>query len=164
VKQIPAAIADPVMVFRSDSKGGDLVIMLELKDAHDATIVVPMALEQRGPKGYSLNFVPSMYAKNFEETRAPRDRWFADQIAKGNLLYRNNKKSREWAGSVGLQLPAGGTPSFTTAKRVYSESDLVKLREANPTMYQPAFHGHLIRPQLEWHASSSPWKRPYAMS
>ena len=54
VKQIPAAMADPIMVFKTDSQTAisDLTMMLELKDAHGATVVVPVVLAREGSKGY----------------------------------------------------------------------------------------------------------------
>ena len=58
----------------------------------------------------------------------------------GNLLYQNNEKSRAWAAMVGLSLPPAHR-SGSAKTNVYTESDLVKLREKNPTFYQPAYHG-----------------------
>ena len=140
VKQVPAAMADPVMVFKSATQGGDLVMMLGLKDQHGATIIVPISLEDRGPGGYAVNNVKSVYGQKSTETLRPNNHWFANQIHNGNLLYINNKKSREWQRSSGLQLPGVGALSRGKNK-IYHYDDLVKLRETNPTMYQAAYHG-----------------------
>ncbi len=137
IKQVPAAMADPIMVFKSATKTGDLVMMLGLKDQDGATVVVPISLESQGKTGYAVNAVKSIYSKKNEDTLRPNNYWFANQIADGNLLYHNNKKSREWQQSSGLQLP--GVGALTHGKnRIYHEADLVKLREANPTLYQSA--------------------------
>lgn len=36
VRQIPASMAEPIMVFRSDAFGGEFVLMLDLKDENGA--------------------------------------------------------------------------------------------------------------------------------
>ena len=138
LKQVPAAMTDPIMIFKSDSQGGDWVMMLDLKDQHGATVIVPVLLEGIGESGYAVNIVKSVYGQKNTETLRPNNHWFANQIAKGNLIYRNNKKSREWAGSVGLQLPPGGTPSNATRNKIYNYKDFVKFREGHPGLYQPA--------------------------
>ena len=140
VKQVPAAMADPVMVFQSATQAGDLVMMLELKDQHGATVVVPVALEQTTPEGYTVNLATSVYAKGSLETGRPNNQWFAKQIQDGNLLYQNKEKSRAWAAMVGLQLPPTHR-SGSARNTVHTEADLVKLREANPTMYQRGARG-----------------------
>ncbi len=143
LKQVPAAMTDPIAIFDSASQGGDWVMMLDLKDQHGATVIVPIYLESRSG-GYMVNVIKSIYGQKNRETNKPRNKWFGDQIADGNLLYKNKKKSREWMGSTGLQWPAGGTPSNTTRKhKVYNYDDLVKWRGDNPTMYQSADLTHL---------------------
>ncbi|MDR3078341.1 MAG: hypothetical protein LBV15_06230, partial [Planctomycetota bacterium] len=59
---------------------------------------------------------------------AKDNQWFAKQIREGGLLYQNQQKSRSWASSVGLYLPAGGTLSSTTGHTINTKADLVKLR------------------------------------
>jgi hypothetical protein len=56
-----------------------------------------------------------------------------DQIGKGNLLYRDNKKSRDWARTSGLQLPGANSRTSSARQRIYTEADQVKLRERNST-------------------------------
>lgn len=134
LQQVPAAMADPVMVFRSATQGGDLVMMLDVKDQNGATVVVPLALKQDSPEGYSVNLATSVYAKNKAEHGAANNRWFINQIENGNLLYRNHKKSRAWEAMVGLQLPPTHFTN-TGKKNLYTDANLVKLREANPELY-----------------------------
>ncbi len=135
LKQVPAALADPVMVFDSATQGGDLVVMLELKDAQGATVNVPIALEQRVGRGdYFVNVATSVFGRK-DKVGKPDNKWFVKQMQDGRLLYRNNKKSRNWARTAKLQLP--GVSSLNHGKnRLYTEADLVKLRQANPTLYQ----------------------------
>ena len=135
VKQVPAAMADPVMVFKSATQAGDLVMMLELKDQNGATVVVPVALEQNIPGNYTVNLATSIYGKGNVKTGVPSNKWFTDQIQDGNLVYQNKKKSRSWAAMVGLQLPPMRPPS-SAKQNIHTDADLVKLREQNPTYYQ----------------------------
>jgi len=151
VKQIPAAMADPIMVFKTASQTAisDLTMMLELKDAHGATVVVPVVLAREGSKGYSLNLVPSMYVKNYEETKSLRNDWFLEQIEKGRLRYINNTKSHEWAGSVGRQLPAGGTPTFATEKKYTRKPILSNRARRTPRCTSPRPGGSVPRSPTE---------------
>lgn len=155
IQQVPAAMADPVMVFRSATQGGDLVMMLDVKDRNGSTIVVPIALKQDSPAGYSINLAPSVYAKNSADSGKPNNRWFINQVQSGNLLYRNQKKSRAWEAMVGLQLPP--THFTNTGKqRLFTDNDLVKLREANPSLYQEDIGAALQQSTSEPQASTSP--------
>lgn len=84
-KQIPAAMADPIAVFDSDSPAGrakgDLVFMLELTDANGATVVVPVALDvAKGRKQAHVNIVKSAYSK--ESGGVPSNHWFMRQFKK----------------------------------------------------------------------------------
>lgn len=58
MKQIPQAMTDPIMIFKSATVGGDFVMMLELKDQHKATVVVPVSFNYNGIGGYTINYVP----------------------------------------------------------------------------------------------------------
>ena len=138
VKQVPEAMADPVMVFKSATQSGDLVMMLELKDQHGATVIVPIALEAVTPEGYTVNLATSVYGKGDEKAGRPNNQWFINQIQDGNLLYQNKKKSRNWAAMVGLQLPPTHRSKSAIENTIRTEADLVKLKSENPTLYQSA--------------------------
>ena len=142
-KQLPEAMADPIAIFDSDSPtgraNGDLVFMLELTDANGATVVVPVALdtESRNPQYARINIIKSAYSK--ERGGAPSNHWFAQQ-AKKNARYVNGQKLKRWQGATGVQFPVRPI-SNASGNTVITEADLVKLREANPTLYQTAYHG-----------------------
>ena len=135
LKQIPKAMADPIAIFDSatEKAQGDVVFMLELKDGQGRTVVVPVALESMAGGGRrEVNIVKSAYGKG---RKKPAVQWFLDQ-AKENARYVNGQKSESWADASGVQFPS--RPSNTHGNTVHTDADLVKLREANPTMYQPA--------------------------
>lgn len=105
-------------------------MMLDLKDERGATIIVPISLEYDMGRGYVANYVPSVYAQKNTETGKPRNIWFVNQISNGNLLYRNDKKSRQWASSSRLQLPWVGT-HLNGKKIIFTDDDLVNLKKWN---------------------------------
>ena len=135
MKQIPRAMADPIMIFKSASTGGSFVMMLDVKDDRGGTVIVPISLEYESYNGYKVNFVPSIYAKFNDKTGKPNNQWFLRQIEEGNLVYRNNKKSRDWSRTVRLPLPKNPAANHGR-RRIFTESDLDKLKSLHPGMYQ----------------------------
>ncbi|MCI7508281.1 hypothetical protein [Desulfovibrio piger] len=141
-KQIPAAMADPIAVFDSDSPAGrakgDLVFMLELTDANGATVVVPVALDvAKGRKQAHVNIVKSAYSK--ESGGVPSNHWFMRQLKK-NARYMNGQKMEPWLRAAGAASPLGSLKDVaatnTSDNRIYTDADLVNLREAQPALYQ----------------------------
>ena len=134
LKQIPEAMADPIMIFDSDTKPGDMVFMLELTDANGATIVAPVALEAK-EGGSEVNIVKSVYAK--ETDRIPNNSWFRKQGEK-NTRYVNRKKIQRWQQVAGVQFPVGLLRN-AHGNTIRTEADLVKLRNENQSFYQSGF-------------------------
>ena len=138
-KQLPEAMADPIAIFDTANpkhRGkGDVVFMVEIQDANGATVVVPVALDARGDAPTArINILKSAYAK--EINGVPSNEWFKQQVKK-NARYVNGQKLRRWQDSSGVYFPF--TPLHNAAgNKVVTEADLVKLREANPTLYQLA--------------------------
>lgn len=137
LKQIPEAMVDPIAIFDSSSeKGkGDVVFMLELKDKQGRTVVVPVALQGAGQNRKTINIVKSAYGKGGQ---SPAVQWFLDQ-AKKNARYVNGQKYEHWQEDSGVQFSSGY--ANVHGNTIYTDADLVKLREANPTLYQSAYHG-----------------------
>jgi hypothetical protein len=134
LKQIPEALADPIAIFDSATKrnDGDVVFMLELKDKDGKTIVVPVALQSvGGSRGRrEINIVKSAYGKGDNK---PAVQWFLDQ-AKKNARYMNGQKMSGWAQAARVQFPIGAT-SNQNKNTIYTEADLVNLRNQNPGLY-----------------------------
>jgi hypothetical protein len=134
LKQIPAAMTDPIAIFDSatEREFGDIVFMLELKDKSGKTVVAPVALQARGgSRGRrEINIVKSAYGKG---GTTPAVKWFLAQ-AKENARYMNGQKVTDWAQAAGVQFPIGAT-SNQYGNTVYTEADLVNLRLQNPEMY-----------------------------
>ena len=147
MKQVPEAMTDPIMIFKSATVANDYVMMLDLKDDKGATVVVPVSFNYDGIANYTVNYVPSVYPQKNTETHKPRNEWFLNQIEQGNLVYQNNKKSREWRTSSGLQLPRVGSDLITHGKNknILTDIDLSRVKSANPTYYQNSSPRGLIR-------------------
>ena len=70
MKQLPAALADPIAVFGSDSVAGRLVFMVDVTDANGATVVLPVQLDAKKNKDTALiHIVTSAYSKEKKECR-----------------------------------------------------------------------------------------------
>lgn len=135
VKQIPKALAEPVMIVRSTGvdANSDITVVLDLRDRHRATVVVPVMFSDTG-HGYEMNFLPSIYVKNDEKTKMPNNQWFVEQMISGNVLYADKKKVTEWNRVAKRQLP--GWNSIPNAKTLFTKDDLVKLRVRYSGRYQ----------------------------
>ncbi len=60
MKQVPKAMTDPIMIFKSATVANDYVMMLDLKDEHGANVVVPVSLNYDGIGGYKVNYALSI--------------------------------------------------------------------------------------------------------
>jgi hypothetical protein len=92
IKQVPAALADPIAIFEStrtkESGNRSLVAMLEMKDKNMATVLVPLHLDVRvqgDRREVVVNRLASVYGK--ERDGVPNDGWFQRQVDAGRLLY-----------------------------------------------------------------------------
>lgn len=145
MKQVSKAMTDPIMIFKSATVANDYVMMLDLKDDNGATVVVPVSLNYDGIGGYTVNYVPSVYGRQNSDG-TPNNNWFINQIEQGNLVYQNNKKSREWSASSRKYYPRVGLdPLNGKNKNILTENDLSRAKQANPTYYQNASPRGLIR-------------------
>lgn len=141
LEQIPGALADPMMVFKTyngKDKRIRKVFVLDLKDKNGATIVVPIELDDTD-KGYEFNKIISLYSKNYKETGKPRYDYFKVNIALETVEYINKKKTATWYSSeeVHSSIPEE-TMSSLLNSNLPNENDLVKLKEKYPTYYQMA--------------------------
>ncbi len=136
LKQIPAAMADPIAVFDTDNPNnrqkGDIVFMLDIKDSNGATVVVPVALNIMGNDRVEINIVTSAYAK--ENNGVPSDGWFKKQAQK-NARYVNGQKMKAWQNGAGVYFPITEL-SNAYKNKIYNETDLVKLKNDTPGFYQ----------------------------
>lgn len=142
MKKLVTSLADPIMVFDSDSHPGtSLVAMLELEDNQGATIITPVRLQMDLTDPKSPAILTSFYGKGDNKTGIPSNRWFVTQIKKGNLRYINTKKSTRWSSVSGLQLPKALAPTGSFKDSIKTEADLVKLRKENGNRFYQSVAG-----------------------
>ena len=148
LKQLPSALANPLMIFTSATKPGRLVVALELKDEMGVNVVVPIQLDVKKGR-YDVNIITSAYGRRNDIGNVDY-KWFRTNAEQGRLEYidRNNaykvlgmtkEKAHSFLQSVGVQFPmeAKRSKGFSPL-RILDESDLVKVRTKNPTYYQTA--------------------------
>lgn len=130
LKRLPDHLARPVAVLKSDTQPNAYVAIIDARDGAGHPVMV--AIHAAG-REITVNRVVSMYGR-------ARAGWFADQAAKGNLLYVDTEKSRGLPATSlsgrpaeaasGLQLPGGdslrGTAPPDSERKVFTQADLVK--------------------------------------
>ena len=108
LKAIPQSLADPVMVFRSDSptrKTKDsFVFFTERKDTKGNSIIIPLAVNKKFGR-LIINKVTSIYGKDDEVG------YVKNNIRHGNLVYFDKKRSLEWERECKVQFLAQVLPT-----------------------------------------------------
>lgn len=144
MKQLPRALADPVMIFGSyTGRNGESrkVVVVSMKDNNGATIVVPLELEANDiPGKYKINRITSAFGKTDKKTGEPSNQWFVKQLEAGRLEYINRKKATDWISSEKPEwpIPKEKINSLFSGSNVTNETDLVKLKNQYPNFYQMA--------------------------
>lgn len=138
LKQIPRAMADPMMVL--DSYSGRKIVVLDLKDKQGSTIIVPLELDVER-SWYKVNAITSTYGKGGES--GTDYNWFIEHnLKKGRVSYINKEKTAKW-----LPSPSSDSASRITDldsllnNSIPDENALRKRREEMQGYYQTAFHG-----------------------
>lgn len=118
VKQLPAALAEPVMVFESATAADSFVVLTELKhEGRSVMVAVHLNTERQRIR---VNDIASAYKRGNE-------RWYLQQIEEGRLLYQDKKKSLAWARTNRLQLPqVRKLPARLSGNRILTDKDVVK--------------------------------------
>lgn len=149
LEQIPQALANPIMMCGSLTQAGRVVSVLELKDEMGRNVLVPFALDQRKGR-VEANIITSIYGR--EGTNRNDFSWIRKEISANRLLYIDRtraykilgmKKSKATAflQSAGVRFPMEAKKSNGLLNiKIPDESDLVKLWNAHPSMYQGDEH------------------------
>lgn len=118
VKQLPTALAQPVMVFESATSPDSFVVLTELK--HQGRSIMAAVHLDTERQRVRVNDIASAYKRGSEA-------WYMRQIEEGRLLYQDKKKSLAWARTNRLQLPqVRKLPARLSGKRILTEEDVVK--------------------------------------
>ncbi len=121
IKNIPNYLANPVMVFNSESRPGSYVIMTETVDSKNQTVMVALDVNKINAN-IVVNNITSAYGREENE-------WFIEQIKLGNLIYEDKKRSLEWTNERGLLLPT--QMSTQGSLNVIQKEDIVNKKTRN---------------------------------
>nr|MDD2997522.1 LPD5 domain-containing protein [Candidatus Riflebacteria bacterium] len=116
--KLPSAIENPIMVFDSKTQPNSLVVVTEIRDKKNKTVIVAIHLTTT-ESWHKVNAIASVYGKNDEKV-------FLDWLQKGYGRYINMKKASEWARPLGLQLPVGNSIREASKKIVIDPGNDVK--------------------------------------
>lgn len=117
LKQVPAALQDPLMVFASKTEPGSLVALTELHSEDGKPIVAAIHLDKRS--GFvQVNELASIHGK---DSMRSIQHW----LDSGLLRYLNKEKSPGWLRSHSLYLRQENTNQGSTVK-ILSEKDIGK--------------------------------------
>ena len=121
IKNIPNYLANPVMVFNSESIPGSFVVMTETVDSKNQTVMIALAVN-KVDANIIVNNITSAYGREGNE-------WFIEQINLGNLIYQDKKRSLEWTNERGLSLPT--QMSTQGSLNVIHKEDIVNKKTTN---------------------------------
>lgn len=116
VAQLPAALAEPVMIFESATVSDTLVVLTDL--THEGRPVMVAIHPDVERQRIQVHDITSAYKRARE--------WFLRQMEAGRLLYQDKKKSLAWARTNGLQLPKVRKLPAKLENRLLTEADIVK--------------------------------------
>lgn len=133
--KLPEYMADPMIIFKSDTVPGRIVMGLSLKDTAGVNVVVPIELNARNGR-IEMNVLASIYGRGNRSHTDNDYKWFVDNVRDGNTLYINKKQAADFYQSAGLQLPLEGRRfNDLFGSSIKTDADLVKSRRENPVRY-----------------------------
>lgn len=132
--KLPEYMADPMIIFKSDTVPGRIIMGLSLKDSTGVNVVVPIELDAK--KGHTeMNVLTSIYGKG-SSAEGTSMTWFTNNLRNGNTVYINKKQAADFYQSAGLQLPLEGRRfNDLFGSSIKTDADLVKSRRENPVRY-----------------------------
>ena len=135
LRQLPFAMADPMMILKSRKSNNKFIFVLDVKDSDGATVIVPVELNRVDSRHGVINIANTAYGKTERDGTTPNERWFIKNIDSGNLLYVNTQKSTAHRPS-GASSPVGSAVNRALSNpSIKTEKDLVNLKKENPTRY-----------------------------
>ena len=144
LKQIPQALADPIMIFKSEldpSKNrNSRVVLTELKetdkDGIERSIIAAITLGRENTKGeYLINELSTVYRKDTtsKQQLSPNEdildkinRTFKDGSSMNLLMYINKQKSLQWSKSPGIS-PLAYDTIESVPDSIPNENDLARI-------------------------------------
>lgn len=135
LNKLPEHLADPMIIFKSTTVLGRLVVGLDLKDTAGINVVVPIELNAKDGR-LDVNVLTSAYGRGENGHTNVQYSWFWKNINEGNAIYVNKKQAADFYQSAGLQLPMEGRRfNDLFGSSIKTDADLVKSRRENPVRY-----------------------------
>lgn len=148
LKQIPRALTNPIMISRSKTVPGRIVVVLDIKGENGVNVIVPFVLNTT-KKGIKANVIASAYTKAIGKNHKEIDhQWFINNVNGDGLLYVDRNRLPELLNldkkntTVLLKRAAvqfrlrNKSNNGISVNRILNETDLVKLKNENPEYYQ----------------------------
>lgn len=124
VENLPDLFADPLLVMDSRTVDGRLLAVVDAVDSNGQQIVVAIAPNTRGEKGY--HFIPSFYGKN------KLSEFIETNIREGNLKYLKSSQALD-----SLQLrPQAKTLLNSLNNNILQKTDIVKTAYQDQTLHR----------------------------
>lgn len=98
LEKLPEALADPIMILDSSSEEKAFVVLTELLDEANNSVMAAIHLDKTGEGAVLINKIASVYGKDDANQ-------FVRWIKQGKMLYADKKKALQWSRSNRLQLP-----------------------------------------------------------
>ena len=89
IREIPTLLADPIMIFKSNTRSDSFVFFTERKDTKNRSIIIPLAVQKKIGR-ISINQVTSMYGRNNEIE------FVYDNVKNKKLIYVDTRRALEW--------------------------------------------------------------------
>lgn len=128
LKQLPRALADPVMIADSMTKSGRIVAALDLTDIHGVGIVVPFELYVTKNDRQLAHVIASVYPKEKKGMHEPNYDWYYQHFEKGIVRYVNKEKAAQILTAAGVQFSLAVRRHSFINPSIKTEEDLVKLK------------------------------------
>ncbi len=139
LRQIPRALTEPMMIFKSSTVPGRLVVALNLTDKDGSNVVVPFELAAVHHH-IEMNVITSAYGKG-SANQGINYAWYVNHMNSGNTVYIDKEKAATFLRSAGVQFPMEGKKfNDFFSLSIKTETDLVKEKMKNPALYQET-HG-----------------------
>jgi len=126
LNKLPEQLADPMMIFQSETVPGRIVVCLELKDEAGVNIVVPIELNAK-QNSVEINVLTSIYGRGTEDHTEVQYTWFLNNVRQGRAVYVNKKQAANFYRAAGLRLPMEGRKfNDLFGLSIKTDPDLVK--------------------------------------
>lgn len=138
LRQLPRAMIDPIAIIDQSSLDEKKnLIILELKDSHNATIVMPIMFNNSNDLR-QVNIVKSIFAKTDVKTGDLDYTWFMKTDTLVKMMYVNRHKTKHFSSVSGMpdMYKARLALPFTPTNILYTEEDLQMFQAAKPKHYQ----------------------------